>query len=309
MLPDERDKDIRDALTREAHEAILAEELAPAAQADLANLLGQALVQRRAGVSASDAIDKILQPVDDEVVKQRLTSVMTTCLQGDELYAFMRDHYEVNRKFEPHPTLEVMGRATRVIGSILDEVSKKNNVDSKFTQWISRVGQIFLGLVEVSVPNSLLSLMFRHWLKLLYAFEFLLLVLSTFVFTTPEVADFAWKLLALTLTINFAVFLLRDYMRGKNRWLRGGALVAIAAFTFLALIGLDELANQGYRKRASNAIHKYTQGIIGSPREAPTPIPVLVTFPSPSPGQTASPGSTPAAGPASTPSPRPARSP
>ncbi len=63
-------------------ETILAEELSPAAQADLASLLGQALVQRKAGVSVSEAIDKILKPVDNEVVKQRLTSVMTTCLPG-----------------------------------------------------------------------------------------------------------------------------------------------------------------------------------------------------------------------------------
>ncbi len=69
-----------------------------------------------------------------------------------------------------------------MIGSILDDISKKRNVENKFTMWISRVGQIFLGLVEVSVPDSLRSLVFRHWLKLLYAFcGRVLLVLSTFV--------------------------------------------------------------------------------------------------------------------------------
>lgn len=246
MLPDQNDKDIRDALTREAHEVILAEELSPAAQADLAELLGQALVQRKAGVNISDAIDKILKPVDNQVVKQRLTSVMTTCLQGNELYTFMRDHYEINRQFEPEPTLRVMGRATRVIGSMLDDISKKRNVESKFTTWISRVGQIFLGLVEVAVPESLLSLLFRHWLKLLYAFEIVMLVLATFVLSTPGVATFAWKLLALTLATNFAVFLLRDYMRGRNLWLRLGILALTLVTAALCVIAVQDLRGKNW---------------------------------------------------------------
>ena len=304
MLPNDGDKDMRDALTREAHEVILAEELSPSALGELADLLGKALVQRKAGVNVSDAIDKILKPVDNEVVKQRLASVMTTCLQGDELYAFIHDHYEVDRRFEPEPTLKVLGRVTRVIGSMLDDISKKRNVENKFTRWISRVGQIFLGLVEVSVPDSLMSLLFRHWLKLLYAFVFVLLFLATFVLSTPGVATFAWKLLGLTLATNFAVFVLRDYMRGKQRWLRIGGAVVFATFAFFAVVGFDEIANTGYRKRISHAVHQSTNGAIGAPREAATPIPVLVTFgPSPSPVATPSPNSSAAAGPTATPSP------
>ena len=258
LLPNEKDKDIRDALTREAHQVILVEELSPAAQADLAELLGQALVERKAGLSIAEAIDRILKPVDDEVVKQRLTSVMTTCLQGDELYAFMRDYYEVNRQFEPEPTLKVLGRATRVIGNILDDISSKNNVDSKFTRWISRVGQIFLGLVEVSVPESLLSLLFRHWLKLLYAFEVVLLLLATFVLSTPGVASFAWKLLALTLATNFAVFILRDYMRGRNRWVRIGKLLALLVILALVLIGIQDIRGKDWSGRIVEAGHAIT---------------------------------------------------
>lgn len=241
MLPDEGDKDIRDALTREAHQTILAEELSPAAQADLAILLGQALVQRKAGLEVADAIDKILKPVDDEVVKQRLTSVMTNCLEGDQLYAFVRDHYEVNRKFEPEPTLKVLGRATRVIGGILDDISRKNNIESKLTRWISRVGQIFLGLVQVSVPDSLAALLFRHTLKLLYFFEVVLLLVATFLLPTQDVTNFAWKLLVLTLAVHFAVFVLRDYLRGKRFWRRFAVLVLVIAVLGLAAIGVGDL--------------------------------------------------------------------
>lgn len=254
LLPDERDKDIRDALTREAHQTILAEELSPAAQADLANLLGEALVQRKAGISISDAIDRILRPIDDEVVKRRLTSVMTNCFQGDELYAFVCEHYEVNRKFEPEPTLRVLGRATRVIGNILDDISKKQNVENKFTKWISRVGQVFLGLVEVSVPNSLVSLVFRHLLKLIYLFEVVLLVAATFL-SSPVVASFAWKLIGLTLATHFAVFLLRDYLRGKNFWWRLGVAVIVIVVLSCAAIGLADLFGRNWSGRVIAGWH------------------------------------------------------
>jgi hypothetical protein len=249
MLPDDNDKAVRDALTREAHQTILAEELSPAVQADLAILLGQALVQRKGGLEVTDAIDKILKPVDDEVVKQRLTRVMTTCLEGDHLYTFMRDYYEVNRKFEPEPTLKVLGRATRVIGNILDDISKKNNVESKLTKWISRVGQIFLGLVQVSVPDSLAALLFRHTLKLLYFFEFVLLLVATFLLPEPSVTRFAWKLLVLTLAVHFAVFVLRDYLRGKRRWRRFAVLVLVIGVLGLAAIGVGDLLELEWSER------------------------------------------------------------
>ena len=261
LLPNEKDKDICDALTREAHQVILVEELSPAAQADLAELLGQALVERKAGLAISAAIEKILKPVDDEVVKRRLTNVMTTCLQGEELYEFMRDYYEVNRQFEPEPTLRVLGRATRVVGNILDDISRKKNFDNKVTQWISRVGQIFLGLVEVAVPDSLASLLFRHWLKLLYAFEIVLLLLATFVISTPSVASFGWKLLALTLATNFAVFLLRDYMRGRNRWVRIGQLLAVFVILALMMIGIQDLRGKDWSGKVVQGWHGVTNFI------------------------------------------------
>jgi hypothetical protein len=288
VLPKDSDRDIRDALTREAHQAILAEELSPAARADLARLLGDALVKRSGGLSIREAIEKILKPVDDEVVKERLTSVMTNCFREDELYTYIRDHYEVDRRFEPEPTLKVLGRATRVIGDIVDDISRKRNLESKFTRWISRVGQIFLGLVEVSLPDSLLSMLFRHWLKLLYAFEILLLILATIVLSTPGVASFAWKLLALTIAANFAVLVLRDFMQAKKGWMKAGIAVLIGTVMFFAAVGFDSLLNLGVRSRMSATVNRITGGRLGTAEPALTPLPVLVTFP-PSPAPTGSP--------------------
>lgn len=306
LMPDPEHKTVRDKLISDAHIAILHEEMPPATQEQLGRLLSEALIRASSGEPFEDALVKVMGPLESPKVKKRMETAMRACLENEKLLNFVKEHYEVNRDLEPKPLLRSIARATQVTGKIFDDVAQSNQVDSKTIRWIARAGQVFSGLVEVAVPESTAARLFRHWLKLLYAFEILMLVLATVVISTPGVASFAWKLLALTLATHLAVFVLRDYMRGKQRWLRVGVVVVFAAIAFFALVGLDELAKTGYRKKISPTVHKWTYGVIGGPREAPTPIRVLVTFePSPT-----SPNSSPAAGPNATPSPPiPARSP
>jgi patatin-related protein len=306
LMPDPEHKTVRDKLITDAHIAILQEEMPPGTGKELSKLLSEALIRASSGEKFEDALVKVMGPLQSPKVKQRLETAMRACLRNEELLNFVKEHYEVNRDLEPKPLLRSIARATQVTGKIFDDIAQANEVDSKSIRWIARAGQIFSGLVEIAVPDSLGARFFRHWLKLLYAFEILMLVLATFVLSTPGVATFAWNLLALTLATHFAVFVLRDYMRGKHRWLRVGAVVVFAVFAFFALVGFDEVANTGLRRKISHRIYKLTNGAIGGPREAPTPIPVLVTFePSPT-----SPNSSPGAGPTATPlPPSPALSP
>ncbi|HEX5703020.1 MAG TPA: patatin-like protein [Pyrinomonadaceae bacterium] len=313
LMPDPEHKTVRDKLISDAHVAILQEEMPPASQEQLGRLLSEALIRASSGETFEDALVKVMGPLKGPKVKKRMEIAMRSCLEDKKLLDFVKKHYEVNRKLEPKPLLRSIARATQVTGKIFDDVAQSNQVDSKSIRWIARAGQIFSGLVEVAVPESTAARLFRHWLKLLYAFEILMLFLATFVLSTPGVASFAWNLLALTLATHFAVFLLRDLMRGKNRWLGVGAAVVFAAIVFFAFVGVDELANTGFRKKISHKIYKWTDGRIGGPPAAPEPIRVLlvdqpvVTKPlEPS----ASPNSSPAAGPTATPSPTsPARSP
>ncbi len=303
LMPDPDHQLVRDKLISDAHLAILQEEMPPATQLQLSGLLSEALIRASSGEPFEEAVEKVMGPLKSPRVKQRLATAMRACLEDEKLLNFVKEHYEVNRELEPKPLLRSMARATQVTGRIFDDVAQAHQVDSKSIRWIARAGQIFWGLVEVAVPGSLPSLLFRRWLTLLYAFEIVLLVLATFVISTPGVATFAWKLVGLTLATNFAVFVLRDYMRGKRQWLRIGGAVVFAMFAFFAVVGFDELANTGYRKKILNFIHRTTKGAIGSPREAAPPIPVLVTF---GPSSATSP----AASPTATPSPpSPARSP
>jgi hypothetical protein len=107
--------------------------------------------------------------------------------------------------------------------------------------WIARFGQIFSSLVEVSVPRSIPNLLFRHWLKLIYLFEALLIVGATLL-AKPEVAQLGWTLLGVTVSVNIVTWWLNDFMQGRGVVLRFLVLLLGAGFTLLALIGALKIA-------------------------------------------------------------------
>ena len=88
-----------------------------------------------------------------------------------------------------------------------------------------------------------------HWLRVLYVFEVVLIVLC-FLFSAPaRMQTFALKIFAVTLVINIVVLLLRDRMRGKGRWLKGLLYAGIGLVVLLALIGAADLLGFGLSQR------------------------------------------------------------
>lgn len=75
-----------------------------------------------------------------------------------------------------------------------------------------------------------------------------------------------WKLLALTLATHFAVFVLRDYMRGKNRWLRLGKLTVAVVLVALMLIGVQDLRGKDWSGKVVRRWEAVTK-VIGSARD------------------------------------------
>ena len=113
--------------------------------------------------------------------------------------------------------LRAMSRSTQVIGKVFEDIANQNALDGKSLAWIARFGQIFWGLVEVAVPGSIKNMLMMHWLKLLYVFELLLIILG-FLFSAPAaLQDFTFRIFLITVVVNVAVLLLRDTMRGKRK--------------------------------------------------------------------------------------------
>ncbi|HXG00604.1 MAG TPA: hypothetical protein VNL69_07450, partial [Bacteroidota bacterium] len=136
--------------------------------------------------------------------------------------------------------LKIIARSTRIIGKMLEGLTEKRGMSKSSVAWIARIGQIFWSLVIVAVPGSMLDLMFRHWRKVLYTFEILLLVFGT-VLTINPMQQLALTLLGITVGVHLVVRLLSDYMRGRNTLLRLLVVVLVSALVVLAALGVDTL--------------------------------------------------------------------
>ena len=217
-----------------------------------------ALLRASTGLSVHDAIGKALEPLGASVVKTRLEEIMRLSLTDDELVDFMQKGYEVNRQLDPKPMLNSMSRATQIIGKMFENIADANALDGKQLAWIARLGQVFWGLVAVAVPHSMANLLIFHWLKLLYLFGALVIVGSVLL-GQPEVQRFGWTAVGVTAASNVCVLLLRDYMRGRHRWLRAFVVLVCLTVIFLAAIGADELFNLALRAR----LRAILQGVMG----------------------------------------------
>ena len=236
LLPGKLNEPIRQELINEAHLAILKEELRPESLIGLQSVISEALLRASSGLPINEAIDKTLQPLKTSAVKTRLEAIVRLSLADEELLDFMSKGYEVNRQLDPRTMLTSISRASQIIGRMFEDLADANGLEGKRLAWIARLGQIFWGLVELAVPNSILNLLLFHWLKILYTFEALLIV-GSIILGSPETQNFGWKALALTFGVHISVLLLRDYMRIKHRWQHVLLSVLAAVTLIFTLVG------------------------------------------------------------------------
>jgi len=250
LLPDVVNEDVRNELIKQAHTAILIEELPPENRKELRTLMSHALARASAGEPIKAAVEKVVKAASsDSSVQKRLEKLICNSLEDTELLNFITTGYEVNRQLDSKTMLRAVSRSTQVIGHILEDIANHNALDGKSLAWIARLGQVFWGLVEVAVPNSILNLLMFHWLKVLYVLELLLLI-ACFLFSAPtDLQNFAWKIFGLTVSVNLAVLLLRDKMRGRKGWRYALGVIVVGLVLVLAGIGAGDLFGMGVATR------------------------------------------------------------
>ncbi len=248
LLPYPDDVLVRTALIREAHAAILREELSAESRRQLSALMSEALIRASSGEPIEDSINRVMKDLtDSSPVRTRLASAMTAIFDDDaskkdddKLLTFVKLGYQVNRQLDPKSVLETISRSTQTIGGIFEDLANKNGLDGRSLSWIARLGQFFWGLVQVAVPNSILNKLATHWLYLLYMFE-VVIILGGTILVRPGAQSFGWTALGITATINVLILLLEDLMRGRGAVKRALLLLGALALGSLALIGLLKL--------------------------------------------------------------------
>jgi patatin-related protein len=225
-------------LIADAQAAIVCETTQGVGQDELHDLLVESLMRTRTGKADDEALKTLSCFLDN--LKNYCAADMKVALDARIRDPDVRDYYRKvfkdRSRLEPEPTLRTAARATTIIGDLLSGISKDYNVSDRYTGWVARLGTIFWGFIEVAVPNSMPHLLFRHWLKLLYTFEVLMIV-GAAIFAKSEVSQLGWTAFGVTAGVNVVAWLLRDFIRGKGPVKRFVVFLFVAAFVILALIG------------------------------------------------------------------------
>ena len=243
LLPDHP---LRSQLIGEAQAQIVCETIAAMGEQERHALLAESLMRTKTRKAESNQLDDFIRRLrDNSASDPNLNQKLGELINANELRQFYEDNFRTRSKLEPESALRSAARATTVVGKILDSLGKKKGVNSRYSLWIIRLGQIFWSLVEVAVPRSFPDLLFRHWLKLVYFLEALLIAGSTLLLA-KEVQQFALTAFGITAAVHLAVLILRDLIQSKNRWANiaktlGGvvlvALIVSGGLAFSAVLG------------------------------------------------------------------------
>lgn len=228
---------LRQQLIGEAQAQIICETIEPMGAEERNALLAESMMRTRTRKAESNQLDDFIRRLrDNSASNPQLSQRLDKLINPNELRQFYEDNFATRSKLEPESTMRSAARATTVVGKILDSMSRKRGVNSKYSLWIVRLGQIFWSLVEVAVPRSFPDLLFRHWLKLVYFLELLLLAGSTLLLA-KEVQQFALTAFGITAAVHLAVVLLRDLIESKNRWVNLSKAIGAMLLVIVIIIG------------------------------------------------------------------------
>lgn len=228
---------LRQQLVGEAQAQIICETLEPMGHEERQALLAESLMRTRTRKAESNQLDGFIRRLrDNSASDPKLNEQLKELINSNELRQYYEDNFRTSSKLEPESALRSAARATTVIGKILESMSKKRGINGKYSVWVIRLGQIFWSLVEVAVPRSFPDLMFRHWLKLVYFLELLLVAGSTLLLA-KEVQQFALTAFGITAGVHLAVVLLRDLIQSQNRWINLSKAIGAALLVSLIIIG------------------------------------------------------------------------
>lgn len=226
-------------LIADAQAAIVCEAIHGKGGEELSKLLVESMMRTRAGSHDADTLSLFLTNLKGEVTDPDLIAALTGQIDDRALRDYYIKNYPVSSKLKPESSLRSAARATTVIGKMLEGLSDKYQRDLKAAAWVTRLGRIFWGLVEVAVPSSIPNLLVHHWLKLLYFFEALLITAGILFSTTAR--DLGLKALGVTIAAHMAVLLMTDLMEGKTGKWRKLKMVFVGAIVALMLLGVYEV--------------------------------------------------------------------
>jgi patatin-related protein len=266
-------EDKREMLIARAHRAIFKEvfqklKRPPAGSAkagpdsrEMLDLLAAALLGKepkdRAAVNA-----KLSTAFQQNEVKEILESVLTDNLTVGRIRKLFRGH-QIDRRIEPRALLQAVSRAVQVVGRMLDAMALELSAHGRGKRaaaWITRIGGILWGLVEVATPHSIGRLLFRHWIVLALLVGGVLFLFGPAVGGGAGVRNFGGRLLLITALVSGVWYLFQAILQRRFRLIGGvgKAIATMIVMVFLALAAVGAL----YFDVAFNSLVQWLHGVL-----------------------------------------------
>ena len=252
MLPmtDDDTKTVRQELMDRAHRHILREALVPEGQANLTSLVVDAMdAAPKSGTTDAQLRTLFSDLWTGNADKQAtMASVLASLLSEPKLMDFVRNTRKTDPKPDPEMTLRSAARAVTITGRVLQVISKKHGAGELPSRWLARLGLVLQGTVAVSLPGTLNQKWWTHGMKVLYAFEFVLVALSL-LFGSPDMRTLSITALASTIGVHLLTLIAGDLTRGKNRVLHFAMMCVLAVVVVLAGVGALVLTHQAAQQQ------------------------------------------------------------
>lgn len=241
LLPgyDEKTVELRQSLIKEAHIAILNEEVSAEDLDELCRIISQALAECDPESDHAQTLRAFVESLPaNKDLPAAMNSALRRCLEKPEdIWRYYKEKYEVDRQLDPESTVRLISRSTTITGKMLEGLADKHDSDrgQHAAAWMARLGATFWNIISVAVPQSLGNLFFRHWLGLLYLFAFLTLFVGIFV--NDRVKVVGWETLGLVIALHVIVSGLGNFMAGGKRSLRTLKTAAVVLLLTLIVLG------------------------------------------------------------------------
>ncbi len=243
---------VRKELIERAQRRILYKALVPNGHAKLTALVVDALDVTPQKGSTDAQLRRLFGQLwtGNSAARANMENVLVSLLTEPRLMAFVRSTREIDPKPDPEMTLRSAARAVTITGRVLQVISKKHGAGEVPSRWLARLGLLLQGIVAVSLPGTLNQRWWTHGMKVLYAFEAVLVGLAL-VFGSPDMRTLALTALASTFGLHLLSMVAGDLTRGKNgsEMFRVAMLVVLLTTFLLAGVGALTLVHQGVQQQ------------------------------------------------------------
>jgi patatin-related protein len=238
LLPGRHLASPRDALTRRAQTAVLAEELGGPDREAVTGLVAQVTAAAGPGALRPE-VRKALFPDGRTPDAAAMLNMLRGLASDDALYRYFREAYTLDRTLDRTAMTRSAARGTRVIGEMLGDMAEPGSPRAAHGAFIARVGRMIWSFVEVSVPDSPARTIVRHLGAVFFLFA-MLVAGAGIVLNDGGVLGLGLASLVVVGVMAGGSALLANYLRGG----RGARVVGRLAVTtalglllYLATIG------------------------------------------------------------------------